>query len=72
MEIGLEEDRERNVEARSKDFQDRGGVKHLNTVQQDGEPDILETINYFHMVKAILSYLSYVARVLSRLAVLII
>lgn len=41
---GLEEIREKNVEARSKDFQKRGGVELLNTVGPDGEPDSLETI----------------------------
>lgn len=68
MGSGLEEDRERNVEARSKDFQKRGGVKPLNTVEPDGEPDSLETIVtsieticHFHMVKAILSYLPSIA-----------
>ena len=38
---GLEEDRERNVAARRKDFQKRGGVKPLNPVEPDGEPDTI-------------------------------
>ena len=41
MGSGLEEDRERNVGARRKDFQKRGGVKPLNPVEPDGEPDTI-------------------------------
>lgn len=58
VESGLEEDRERHVEARSKDLQDRGGVKPLSTVQQNGESDSLETIT---STRSKPSYLIYLA-----------
>lgn len=70
---GLEEDKERNVEARSKSvviFQERGGIGPLKIVKRDVEQDSLETIvavtnietiHHFHTVNVILSSLSYVA-----------